>query len=72
MRRLCGALAAAFAFATMAAPAGAQEVVAPEAATLGLCTAHFFGIPEPTGGPADAGLLVAHFEAVPEPTAPCP
>lgn len=70
MRRFCGLVVAILVFATIAVPAGAQE--APGEATHGLCTAHFFGIPEPTGGPADAGLLVAHFEAVPEPTEACP
>jgi len=70
VRRFCGVLFAMLVLATIAVPAGAQQ--APGAATGGLCTAHFSGIPEPTGGPADAGLLVAHFEAVPEPTQPCP
>ncbi len=70
MRRFCGVLVAILAFATMTVPAGAQE--APADASFGLCTAHYFGIPEPTGDAADAGLLVAHFEAVPEPSEPVP
>ncbi|MDQ3890498.1 MAG: hypothetical protein M3312_08105 [Actinomycetota bacterium] len=68
MRRLCGIAAAIGAFA-VALPAGAQEAPAP--ATGGLCTAHFSGIPAPSGGPADVGLEVAH-SAVPEPSEPCP
>ncbi len=69
MRRLCGILAAALAFGTIAAPAGAQEPTAPEEATLGLCTAHFEAL---VLAPAEApGISVAHEEVL-EPTGTCP
>ena len=67
MRRLCGVFAAALAFTTMAAPAGAQEVVAPEEATTGLCVAHV-AIVAPLEQPHEAVPLPAGgLEACPAP-----
>jgi hypothetical protein len=65
MRRFCGVLFAVLVLATIAVPAGAQE--APDAATGGLCTAHFFGIPAESSAP---GVHIAH-ETVPLPTGTC-
>jgi hypothetical protein len=67
MRRFFGVFLALLVLATAAAPAGAQT--APEEATVGLCTAHFFGI---MMAPQDVeGIHVAHAE-VPLPTEACP